>query len=716
MSTTWPAAWNVVQDLRCIPELTTQDFLEFVIPPVPQQNLDNILRSLKSGAVTDGRIKGFDKDPRQAGLTKDEQFRHLHDFSERALAIASGELAATATLASRYTPHETPRSEKRNGSRPDKSLVLKDAPQPNEGRVGWQDIVLAFEFKLDDKDNDLYDDYEPYVQLLVGLAFAHVFDHDTTAVPGLLRAHGYDPTVQRLDNSGNYSIRVGDKTYITCGVLSDFRAESICGRCTRVWKVYEEGDETTFYALKDAWVDRRNQTEGEIWKRLKKDLNNEVFSKHFLTLVTCTPDAQAVMTCDFWGRGSHSAEENVRYFEDHVVRHVGLQQPAPTLSPASSKHVYSDSSRSGIIGMPDDYPAYQLQCQCRGDHPVYIPRRHDRTVWKEICTPYENITDLSTMIVSLQHAIIGSSVIISLSGRLLKPWYILALHAMWKDSKAIHRDLSSGNVYYDDKNGCGRLGDLEFVTFYTDDAVSKGNSHSLSIKIGTLQFMACEVSAGSYLMRPRTPSVTLARRLFSLSDPQTSSPTPLGQRLPVLLNSSDTLDIPDTSDTDLHSTEVYDDADETPTFLHNPIHDLESVWWLLIWTLLRFHPKSTAPLDHNALRDQLGVFLSLFPGTQAQREHALQSINLNHTSTKISLIGTAQISEHVKYLSKVLVDMYTAVEKSFPIPNAAFDGAHSVVLGILKLISGRVGRIPVGTLVPIQATLAELEQGGRAKV
>ena len=158
MSTTWPAAWNVVQDLRCIPEVTTQDFLEFVIPPVPRQNLDNILHSLKSGAVTaDGRIRGFDKDPRQAGLTEDKQFRHLHNFSERALAIASEELSATATLASRYTPHKTPRSEKRNGSRPDKSLVLKGAPLPSEGRVGWQDIVLAFEFKLDDKDNDLYD-------------------------------------------------------------------------------------------------------------------------------------------------------------------------------------------------------------------------------------------------------------------------------------------------------------------------------------------------------------------------------------------------------------------------------------------------------------------------------------------------------------------------------------------------------------------------------
>ncbi|KAJ8693757.1 hypothetical protein PTI98_008723 [Pleurotus ostreatus] len=283
-----------------------------------------------------------------------------------------------------------------------------------------------------------------------------------------------------------------------------------------------------------------------------------------------------------------------------------------------ARHTYEHSGRSGIVGGPDDYTAYQLAYQCHQDHPVDVPRRHDRTVWKEVCMPYENLTDLSTMIVSLQHAII-------------------ALHTMWKGLKAIHRDPSSGNVYYDDKNGSGRLGDLEFVTFYTDDAVSKGNSYSSSIKTGTLQSMACEVSAGFDLMRPRTPSMKLARRLFSSS----SSPIPLDQRLPVSPDSSDTLDIPDTFDTDSHSTGVYDDvddADETPTFLHNPLHDLESVWWLLVWTLLRFHPESTAPLDHNALRDQLRVFLSLFPG-EAQRRNALQSINLKHTSTKISLIG-----------------------------------------------------------------------------
>ncbi|KAG5220007.1 hypothetical protein IMY05_C4700000400 [Salix suchowensis] len=35
-------------------------------------------------------------------------------------------------------------------------------------------------------------------------------------------------------------IRVGDKWYITAGTLSDSRAERICGRCTRVWRVYED--------------------------------------------------------------------------------------------------------------------------------------------------------------------------------------------------------------------------------------------------------------------------------------------------------------------------------------------------------------------------------------------------------------------------------------------------------------------------------------------
>ncbi|KAL4251831.1 hypothetical protein AB1N83_013879, partial [Pleurotus pulmonarius] len=87
-------------------------------------------------------------------------------------------------------------------------------------------------------------------------------------------AHGYDPTMQQLRQSV-YRIRVGDTWYITAGTLSDSRAEHICGRCTRVWRVYEdkkyeEGEEKVYYVLKDVWVDSRNNTEAAIWKRLKE--------------------------------------------------------------------------------------------------------------------------------------------------------------------------------------------------------------------------------------------------------------------------------------------------------------------------------------------------------------------------------------------------------------------------------------------------------------
>ncbi len=212
--------------------------------------------------------------------------------------------------------------------------------------------------------------------------------------------------------------------------------------------------------------------------------------------------------------------------------------------------------------------------------------------------------------------------------------------------------------------------------------------------------MACEVFAGSYL----SPPTILP----------TSFPLRLDQCLPVPSDTSYVLPVPDTPDTDSHSTEVYNDfdpADETPTFLHNPLHDLESVWWLLVWSLLRFHPQSTPRPDRDALHGQLKVFLALFPGTQAQRLYALRSINLDHTSPKVSLIRVAQISKDVARLSRELIAMYAAAETSFPIPTAAFEGVHERTLYSLTLISKKVAKASIGKLVPVHVTLAELEKG-----
>lgn len=69
---------------------------------------------------------------------------------------------------------------------------------------------------------------------------------------------------------------------------------------------------------------------------------------------------------------------------------------------------------------------------------------------------------------------------------------------------------------------------------------------------------------------------------------------------------------------------------------------VESVWWLLVWTLLRFHPESTPTPDYHTLQDQLRVFVSLFPRTQVQRRDALQSIKIEHISLPISLLANEE--------------------------------------------------------------------------
>lgn len=59
-----------------------------------------------------------------------------------------------------------------------------------------------------------------------------------------------------------------------------------------------------------------------------------------------------------------------------------------------------------------------------------------------------------------------------------------ALRAMWKDAHAIHRDISTGNILYDGKNG--RLGDLEYVTFYDDKPNTTHNVKTVSASLSSV--------------------------------------------------------------------------------------------------------------------------------------------------------------------------------------------------------------------------------------
>ncbi|KAJ8697207.1 hypothetical protein PTI98_007005 [Pleurotus ostreatus] len=450
-----------------------------------------------------------------------------------------------------------------------------------------------------------------------------------------LEAHDYDPTMQRLRH-GVYRIRVGDKWYITAGTLSDSRAERICGRCTRVWRVYEdkkyeEGEEKVYYVLKDVWVDSSNNTEATIWRRLKEKVKPEVFDPHFLTLVAAFEPGEGATTCGFLRRGSYSHTENVDFMDSQFTGILDLE-PSPTIPEEVAGSFSEDQFH--MKGAPDMEP----RAKRAKKRPRYHPRTHDRSIWKEVCETYHDQDDMQVMFTMLEHA-------------------VKALKAMWEDAHAIHRDISTGNILYDSENG--RLGDLEYVVFYDDELSSSYNVKTVSLIIlsltetnrmeqGTLQFMAVEVSDGAYLFRPRAA----AEDVFL-------SPTGV---------------LPSRGTKPVHP------------FRHNVLHDLESIWWLAMWSIFRYYPDNLG-VDTEALKKQRHTYEALFSPTfilDKERNNALVN---EEPRFLLSIVPPFHnMGELALHLRDLLAVSYTIAEATLSIKSdcQVFHSAFETTAVLLK--------------------------------
>lgn len=83
---------------------------------------------------------------------------------------------------------------------------------------------------------------------------------------------GWDQTIDRKSN-GEVTISVGATQYTIVEVLSDFRAFSILGRATRIFKAKIGGpDEEVEVVIKDVWVDATRRREHEIQNSVVQDL------------------------------------------------------------------------------------------------------------------------------------------------------------------------------------------------------------------------------------------------------------------------------------------------------------------------------------------------------------------------------------------------------------------------------------------------------------
>ncbi|KIM51731.1 hypothetical protein SCLCIDRAFT_142631 [Scleroderma citrinum Foug A] len=250
---------------------------------------------------------------------------------------------------------------------------------------------------------------------------------------------GYDPTIQRrLDPETNrvcFVYEVDGHYYKTQKAIFDHRSLCITGRATRVWEVIEvasfdklqplEGSHTM--VLKDVWLDAGLMTEGDIQREIFADLEKiadalqaGVEPKGFVGMDD--ESKQMLRKCLL-------AQDWHRYFLTLVCEWQGM----------TSKEVAEAAEPdSTLFGAPPttEKPFNHRHCL----------KRQSRVVFKQVCVALHDVSKLGDAMTVLL------SCVFALQLMFLAGW--------------VHRDISSGNLYWFEGNNGevrGILADLEYA-------------------------------------------------------------------------------------------------------------------------------------------------------------------------------------------------------------------------------------------------------------
>ncbi|KAH7912084.1 hypothetical protein BJ138DRAFT_1112622 [Hygrophoropsis aurantiaca] len=328
-----------MEDLQYSTIVPLDYFQEAFLPPLLQIDLDALKASLTKDGVLNqvGRWTHFPKNPAADPQREEPAFEPLEAIFNDVIRLARPLVGRDPTLEFRRNPTVPTSSTRTNTSRPDAYMLLvnkKSVADPTKSaavasvdpRVSWDDIAVSFEYK---KQNGHHDrDYnnvkitwslhnvmrsDPCRRATFGVTIedtqtrfwftccsetivSEAFNliEDTTPLihffcaPAFAEDHeqGWDPTCRRVWDELfgiQYDIEFRDtdeKTpvYRTTRVLSDFGAEALRGRGTRVFEAYltggkEEGreDRTHRVAIKDAWRESDRLREDQILRNILQD-------------------------------------------------------------------------------------------------------------------------------------------------------------------------------------------------------------------------------------------------------------------------------------------------------------------------------------------------------------------------------------------------------------------------------------------------------------
>ena len=138
------------------------------------------------------------------------------------------------------------------------------------------------------------------------------------------------------------------------------------------------------------------------------------------------------------------------------------------------------------------------------------------------------------------------------------------------------------------------------------------------------------------------------------------------------------------------------DVDDEGGICANYIHDLESIWWIVIWTLFNYQEASLVASNGKEYREtseaQKNTISQLFNGVKA---NATRYFFLSIPATFTEFMKSApqnlkKLKEAATHSRKLLVDHYIEKERKNILPIVLTDGG-SLHAGILEALYGAFG-------------------------
>lgn len=204
---------------------------------------------------------------------------------------------------------------------------------------------------------------------------------------------GWDPTVESFERHGvrKYIFNVGEKRYETKFLLDEVATDSIIGRGTRVYVVFEVGKPGIYYVLKDYWKDEDRSLEGVIVEELLTAVRAKcgeaavtTVQKHMVTI-----EEEVLVKVD--GRVDHTLGVMMRGADPKSIKWEKLVK-------VKGKYCYiSQGHTQSLVGPATSGRFRQRKITRRAVRRLH----HCRVVYKEYATPIHKLELLSDVIIAI---------------------------------------------------------------------------------------------------------------------------------------------------------------------------------------------------------------------------------------------------------------------------------------------------------------------------